>query len=55
VIEIIRFIFNWNTRKRTSDITKVKVTEGGGFYMRSEDLFSNKEKSLELLDKLNKI
>lgn len=44
---------NWGNRKKTSDIAKIKVTDSGAFYMRTEDLFDDREESLLLLKKLN--
>jgi hypothetical protein len=37
-----------------SDISKIKVTRNGGFYMSSKDIFDNKEDSLKLLEDLSK-
>jgi hypothetical protein len=54
-MDLLKAILNWMKRKANSDIHKIKITSNGGFYMKSEDLFSDKEKSLELLNKLDKL
>lgn len=37
-----------------SDISKIKLTRNGGFYMSSEDIFDDKKDSLELINNLSK-
>lgn len=51
---IINALKNWSDRKENSDLKRVKITESGAFYMKSEDLFNDKEETLALLKKLNK-
>jgi hypothetical protein len=41
-------------KKIESDYSKIRVTSNGAFYMRSADIFNNKEESLTLLSKLSK-
>lgn len=53
-MSLINFIKDWKKRKEKSDVKRVHVTSSGAFYMKSEDLFNNKEETLELLRKLNK-
>ena len=38
--------------KSDSDFDKIKVTSTGTFFMRSSDIFDNKEESLKLISKL---
>ncbi|MGS0526154.1 hypothetical protein ACU8V7_14285 [Zobellia nedashkovskayae] len=45
-------LLNMSERKRTTDFNKIKVTSNGTFYMKSEDIFDDKEKSLKLINKL---
>ena len=49
-----KVLTNWNTRKETSDVKRIKVTSGGAFYMKSKDIFNNKKETVELIQKLNK-
>lgn len=44
----------WKQRKEQSDLMKIKVTSGGAFYMKSEDIFNNRSEALLLLEKLDK-
>jgi hypothetical protein len=39
---------------KETDIDKVKVTSSGRFYMKSEDLFDDKDEVLSLIKKLDK-
>ena len=41
-------------KKEESDFDKIKVTSNGTFFMRSSDIFDNKEESLKLIYKLRK-
>lgn len=54
---IIDFIYHLITKKEknNSDYHKIKVTSNGGFYMESEDIFNDKEKSLALLNNLDNL
>jgi hypothetical protein len=52
-MSLLKHIFTWRDRKKNSDIGKINITSGGGFYMKSEDLFSDKASTMKLLDKLN--
>ena len=47
-------ITSWKSRVESSDLKRVKVTSSGAFYMKSGDLFNDKEESLELLRKLDR-
>lgn len=47
---LLKFIFKWRTRKKTSDVKLVRVTSSGAFYMKSEDIFNNDKESLDLLN-----
>lgn len=38
--------------KSDSDFDKIKVTSTGTFFMKSGDIFDNKEESLKLISKL---
>lgn len=38
--------------KDTTDFDKIRVTSNGTFFMRSSDIFDNKEESLKLISKL---
>lgn len=53
-MSLLKALRNWNSRKENSDLKRVRVTSSGAFYMKSEDLFNNKEEALTLLNKLNK-
>ncbi|MXV17123.1 hypothetical protein [Hufsiella ginkgonis] len=50
---LIKAFLNWKNRKDTSDLKRIVVTSNGDFYMKSEDIFHDKAKSLALIDKLN--
>jgi hypothetical protein len=39
-------------KKEETDFDKIKVTSSGSFFMRSSDIFDNKEESLKLISKL---
>lgn len=51
---LLKAIRNWRVRQEKSDLKRVKVTSNGAFYMKTEDLFNNKNESITLLRKLNK-
>ena len=53
-MSIFNFIKKWKSRKEKSDLHRVRITSNGAFYMKTEDLFNDKEESLMLLTKLNK-
>jgi hypothetical protein len=38
--------------KDETDFDKIRVTSNGSFFMRSSDIFDNKEESLKLISKL---
>lgn len=46
-------ISKWIKRKKNSDLERVRVTSGGTFYMKSQDIFNDKVESLEFLKKLD--
>lgn len=50
---LIKAIQNWKEKVNNSDLQRIRVTSGGAFYMKSEDIFNDKEESIELLKKLN--
>ncbi|WP_163397357.1 hypothetical protein [Flavobacterium fluviatile] len=50
---LIKAIQNWKEKVHNSDLQRIRVTSGGAFYMKSEDIFNDKEESIELLKKLN--
>lgn len=54
ILEFIKSFLKYNKKKEDSDLKKIKITSSGAFYMTSKDLFNDKQKSLELLEKLNK-
>lgn len=37
---------------KSTDLRKIRVTSEGDFYIKSKDLFDNKERSIELIDSL---
>lgn len=39
-------------KKEETDFDKIRVTSSGSFFMRSSDIFDNKEESLRLISKL---
>ncbi len=39
-------------KKEETDFDKIRVTSSGSFFMRSSDIFDNKEESLKLISKL---
>lgn len=39
-------------KKEETDFDKIRVTSSGSFFMRSSDIFDNKEESLQLISKL---
>lgn len=39
-------------KKEDTDFDKIRVTSSGSFFMRSSDIFDNKEESLKLISKL---
>jgi hypothetical protein len=41
-----------NKPKRVTEFDKIKVTSNGTFFMKSGDIFDDKEKSLKLIAKL---
>lgn len=51
-MDLLRTLISIPKRKRTTDYDKIQVTSNGAFYMKSKDIFDNKEKSLELIDNL---
>lgn len=51
---ILKDLYRWFERKNISDIKKVRVTSFGAFYMKSEDIFDDAKKPLELIEKLDK-
>lgn len=53
-MELFKNLIRWFERKQKSDIKRVRVTSSGAFYMKSEDLFNNKQEALELINKLDK-
>ena len=48
-MSILKTLWNISERKQKTDFNKIKVTSNGGFYMKSEDIFDDKEKSLKLI------
>lgn len=50
---LIKAIQNWKEKVHNSDLPRIRVTSGGAFYMKSEDIFNNKTESIELLKKLD--
>lgn len=50
-LDLIRHLFS----KREKIRSDIYVTSGGGFGMKSGHLFKNKQETLDLLDKINKI
>lgn len=53
-MSLFKALKNWKNRKEKSDLNRIRVTSSGAFYMKSEDLFNDKNESLVLLRKLNK-
>lgn len=53
-MSLFKALKNWKNRKEKSDLNRIRVTSSGAFYMKSEDLFNDKNESLVLLKKLNK-
>lgn len=53
-MSLFKALKKWNLRKEESDLKRVRITSSGAFYMKSEDLFNDKQEALELLKKLNK-
>lgn len=53
-MSLFKALKNWKNRKEKSDLNRIRVTSSGAFYMKSEDLFNDKDESLVLLKKLNK-
>ncbi len=51
LLYLIKYLFSKKEKIRPD----IYVTSGGGFGMKSGHLFKNKQESLDLLDKLNKI
>lgn len=50
---LIKAIKKWKEKVNNSDLSRIRVTSGGAFYMKSEDIFNDKTESIELLRKLN--
>lgn len=51
---LLKIITNWKNRQLNSDFKRIKVTSGGAFYMKSEDIFNDKAESVALIKKLNR-
>ncbi|WP_318312574.1 hypothetical protein [Flagellimonas crocea] len=51
---LVEIILGHSERKKNTDFAKIKVTANGGFYMKSEDIFDNKDESLKLIESLRK-
>ncbi len=43
----------WLAKKANSDFNKIKINSSGSFYMKSEDLFDNKEDVKKYVNALN--
>ncbi len=50
----MKFLKKWFGRGKETAIDKVKVTSSGRFYIKSEDLFDDKDEALRLIKKLDK-
>ena len=49
----MKFLAKWFRPAKETDIDIVKVTSSGRFYMKSEDLFDDKDEVLSLIKKLD--
>lgn len=49
---LIQTWLSLSDRKKKTDYGKIRVTSNGAFYMKSQDLFDDKQESLELIKKL---
>lgn len=44
----------WKSKKANSDFERIKINSSGSFYMKSNDLFDDKEKVIRFVRVLNK-
>lgn len=51
---LVETLLGLSERKKNTDFAKIKVTSNGAFYMKSEDLFDNKDENLKLIADLRK-
>ncbi len=53
-MNMFKVIKKWFKKDDGTDLKRVRVTSSGAFYMKSEDLFHDSKKTLELIEKLDK-
>ena len=53
-MSFFKILSNWKNRQDNSDFKRIRVTSGGAFYMKSEDIFNDKVETVALMKKLNK-
>lgn len=44
----------WEAKKADSDFERIKINSSGSFYMKSNDLFEDKEKVKRFVSEINK-
>ena len=49
---LVETLLGLSARKKNTDYAKIRVTSNGAFYMKSEDIFDDKDKSLKLIGDL---
>lgn len=52
MIGLIKELLHW---RKMTNIDKVTVTYNGSFYIKTEDLFSDKERAIKFFDEMNEI
>jgi hypothetical protein len=52
-MSLIRAYKIWEAKRKNSDFNRIKINSSGSFYMKSKDLFNDKEEVLNYVEVLN--